>query len=393
MKKSEVNKWISQFLLIIAGIIGYVIIINYAVIGPWIGQLVGYLSPFLAGAVIAYLLDIPCSRFERALLKRRNRFVRAWARGLSIFFTLSICAMAIVFFIGMLIPQLAKSISEFIQNFPYYYANIVEFINAIESDGFAFLGLGDTIEFFLNSLLEGLAHTDLKNTLNLNFIWDSLRRVLTVSTYMINILIAIITSIYLLFDSKNIRQFFKKIFDAFAPEKSSKVISRYLKDANEYFKKFLYCNTLDGIMVGLISIVGFSISGVQYGVILGIFEGIANMIPYFGAIVGSVLVTIIVLIADGWSKALIVGVFLLVLQLIDGNVIKPKLYGDSFNISPFVVLLSITLGGSYYGVLGMIIAIPVVAIIRNIINDILEYRINKKKRKKKKFFLTKDISK
>ena len=357
-----------------AGIVGYVVVINFGAINAWFGRLAGYLSPFFAGAIIAYLLDIPCFQIEKMLRKIKLDFFRKRARGISIILTLSICSLLMAIFVRMLIPQLTKSTADFIQNFPFYYENVLLFFGGLE-DGALYLGLENALSNITTSWFESLSQIDF---LSFNFIWDSIRKVLGVSTYMVNIVLAIVTSIYLLFEKKNMLAFFKKVFYAFYPEKSRDIVARYFKDANDYVKKFMYCNTLDGVIVGVASVIGIAIVGVPYAVILGIIEGVTNMIPYFGAIAGSVLVSLIVLVTDGFTKALIVGIFLFVLQMIDGNVIKPKLYGGSFKVSPFVVILSITLGGIYYGVLGMILAIPVVAIIKNIINDILEYRIKQK---------------
>lgn len=375
MKNNEFKKWTKNLLLVLAGVVGYVIIVNYAMIGAWFSRLFKYLSPFFAGAIIAYILDIPTRIFEKSISKSKNKFIKKYAGSLSVICTLLIVLLLATVSIWLLIPQIKHSISNFVQNFPYYYENAINYIN-----NFEYLGAEDAIKSFLNSLLESISQPDL---LGFSFIWSSLRKVLTVSTYMLNAFITVTTAIYLMFDSKNIASFFGKIFYAFVPEKYSKVLSKYLKDANDYFKTFLYCNTVDGVIIGIVSTIGLAIIGAPYAVILGIVEGVTNMIPYFGAIIGSILVSIIVLITSGLNKALIVGLFLFILQMIDGHIIKPKLYGGSFNISPFLVILGITLGGIYWGIIGMIIAIPIIAIIRNIINDILEYRIKLKKEESK----------
>lgn len=376
----EFKKWLSNFLLIFAGIVVYAIVINAGAIFLALDRFVGYMSPFIAGAIIAYILNIPCSKIEKRLMLRKNKFIVKKARGISVLFTFLITIILIVVVMCMVIPQIVESTVDFVQAFPSYYSNAVDLITHLNNGGLGDLGLESSIEEMLIAALDGF-QTKLINTFDFDFLWRSLLKVLNVSTYLINVTLAIISSVYLLLDPTSIKRFCLKVIYAFLPEKTSVVLVKYLRNTDIYFKRFLLCNTIDGIIVGIASVVGLSIINVKYSFALGVLEGVTNLIPYFGAIFGSLLVVIIVLLTVGPGKALIVGIFLFVLQQIDGQIIKPKLFGDSFNISPFVVIVSITLGGLYYGILGIVIAIPLVAIIKNIIEDILEYQIRKKKKK------------
>ncbi len=367
------RQWVSFFLLILCSIVAYVTINNFQLLLVWFNGFFKRISPFLAGFIIAYLLDIPCSKIEQQLKDTQIPFITKRARGISVLIGYMLFILTIVVLMSIILPQIASSLSEFIASFPVYIQNTQKYLqDLLENDALIsqidFYAIADFIS--LNSILESF---------NAQTVWQYIMSLLNISTYLFNGIVAIISSIYLLLEAKQINQFFLKLLKAFVLEHHAHIIIKYVRKTNIYFKKYFYCLLLDGVLVGSLSVLGLMLMKAPYPVVLGVVAGVTNMIPYFGAIVGSIIVTVVILFTSGLAKALWVLLFLFVLQQIDGNVVKPKMFGDSFNISPFVVILSITIGGSYYGVMGMIIAIPVVAVLNGILQDILDYRIAKKK--------------
>lgn len=379
MNEFEWKRWISYYFLVLAAIITYVLISNFSVVQSFFSRLFGYFAPFIAGFVIAYLLDIPCSFLEKVFIKSNYKLVSKRARGLSVLLVYSLFIALIVIMLRIIIPEFAKNTIEFISNLPVYLNNVNVFLtDFLESDA-----ISNQID------VEGIRQTltvpyvlDLIGVKNFNFssMWEWLIGIIGVSSYVFNGFLALISSIYILLESKSISLFFSRLFKVFVPEKNANIIIKYIHSTNIYFKKFLYCILIDGLIVGVISVAGLSVIQTKYAFVLGVVAGITNIIPYFGAIVGTIIVFVIVIFTDGIYKALAVLIFLFILQQIDGNIIKPKLFGGSFNMSPFVVILSITIAGSYYGVVGMVIAIPVVAVLNTMLNDVMNHFIFKKAR-------------
>ena len=120
-----------------------------------------------------------------------------------------------------------------------------------------------------------------------------------------------------------------------------------------------------------------SIMGVKYSVLLGFLIGILNIIPYFGAIIGVGLSILITIFTGGFAKAIWLAIVVIIIQQIDANIINPRILGNSLKVSPILVIFSVTVGGAYFGVLGMFLAVPVVAIIKIILLDYIEYKNSK----------------
>ena len=140
----------------------------------------------------------------------------------------------------------------------------------------------------------------------------------------------------------------------------------------EIFFKFLTSQIIDAMIVGILVAIGLSILNVKYAVLLGFIIGLFNLIPYFGAIIGVGISILITIFTGGITKAAIMAVTIIILQQIDANVINPKIIGDSLNISPLLVIFAVTIGGAYFGMLGMFLGVPVVTVIKMLLEEFIE---------------------
>ena len=150
-----------------------------------------------------------------------------------------------------------------------------------------------------------------------------------------------------------------------------------MNNSNYIFFKFISGQLIDAVVVGILVTVAMSIIGVKYSILLGFIIGLFNIIPYFGAIVAVGLSILITVITGGLSKAFWMALIVIILQQIDSNIINPKIIGDSLEISPLLVIIAVTVGGAYFGVLGMFLAVPVAAVFKIIINDWIEAKKEK----------------
>ncbi|MCL2618850.1 MAG: AI-2E family transporter [Defluviitaleaceae bacterium] len=368
MNREEFKRWFSSFLLILAGIIAFTIIGNIEVVGGWLSTFTRHLSPFVAGFIMAYLLDIPCSALERRLVGVSVGYVARRARGLSVMVTLLVAVAFIALTLVVVIPEVVASIQEFSVYIPAHINNFVYFVQDLT-------GNDDVIQILgLQTLMYDLTLVQIFDFIGYDSILAFIVGVFGAATFVISAVIAIISTIYILLDARRMKFFFIGLINSFVPVKTSSVFFKYLSNTNENLKTFIYCMVVDSLILVAITVVTLSIMRVDFSLILALIIGISNFVPYFGSIVGSLIVILVVFLSEDVGTAVAVAIFLLILQQIDANVIKVKLFGDSFDMSPFLVIFSITIGGAYYGIAGMVLAIPIVAMIKTIFNDLMEYR-------------------
>ena len=190
--------------------------------------------------------------------------------------------------------------------------------------------------------------------------------------------VAIIVSVYVLLQRSEILEFCRKLCKAVFKENTYKNMGKYFNRTNEIFFNFLAGQFIDGIIVGIITSIAMSVMGVKYAVLLGFMIGLFNLIPYFGAIIAVVISTLITLLTGGFWQAFTMVIVITVLQQVDANIINPKIIGSSLKISPLLVIFGVTVGGAYFGVWGMFLAVPLIAVCKLLLTDYIECK-NKSK--------------
>jgi predicted PurR-regulated permease PerM len=163
-----------------------------------------------------------------------------------------------------------------------------------------------------------------------------------------------------------------------------KDIGKNFRRTNEVFFKFLSSQLLDGFIVGILTTIAMSILHVKYSALIGFMIGIFNLIPYLGAVVAVVIGVLITILTGGLSQAIWMAITVIILQQIDANIINPKITGNSLNISPILVIFSVTLFGAYFGIIGMFLAVPIVTVIKLSIDDYIEIKNRAKIQKENK---------
>ncbi len=254
---------------------------------------------------------------------------------------------------------------DFITNINTYYNNAITAIEQLPLEKF---GLSDKLEEILPT------QTAWKNVLEgvgLKEVMGSLNAVLGVTSHIFSGFITIVSSVYFLLETHNVTFQIKRLMDLFLHERIRKVAYRYGAIINDSFKKFIVCQLLDSLILCTITTIEFTILGSRYSLALGVMLGICNIVPYFGSIFGSIGVVIIIACTSGINTGALAGLVLLITQQIDGNVIQPKLMGNSFSLSPALIVIGITVGGAMAGIWGMVLAVPVVHILKTIAGDII----------------------
>ncbi|MBO5348684.1 MAG: AI-2E family transporter [Clostridia bacterium] len=372
MKKDRkvLTKWMYWFSLAFALILVYKILDSFLAISTWVSNLFSIVTPFIIGVIIAYILYIPSRKLES--IYNKAKFIRKKSRLLSVLtvyiLVIILCIIAIRFFV----PAIVDSFQDLVNNFQTYYNTIKEKIMSLPEDSIL---KSDNVINAINQL----NNFNIQEYINLDRITKYAQGVLSFASGIFDIFVSLVVSIYLLLERKEIVSFFKKLLGSIFCKETYQNIGKYFHRTNEIFCKFLVSQFLDAIVVGVLASIAMSIMGVKYSILLGLFIGIFNMIPYFGAIMAVVISIFITILTGGLSKAIEMAIVVVILQQIDANVINPKIVGESLKMSPLLVIFSVTIGGAYFGILGMFLAVPIAAVIKLLLCDLIEYNYQKRK--------------
>lgn len=363
------TKWLYWFLFAVAVITVYKTLDNFTNISIWFKNLVSVLMPFIIGIIIAYLLYIPCKSIEKLFSK--CKIFKKRARGLSVLAVYIIVVLIIIFIVNILIPAVSESIVDLANQLPVYYQKAIDFVNNMPEDWII------SKESAQNAIYE-LQRFDITKILNMETITDYIEKVMGIASAIFGVFVTIVMSVYILLEREEILGFLNKIIRAMYKEEKRKKIEQYFEKTNSIFFRFISSQLLDAIIMGIIASIAMWILGVKYAALLGFMIGLFNIIPYFGAIVAVIIATVITIFTGGVGQAIWLVVIITILQQIDANIINPKIVGNALTLSPILVIFSVTIGGAYFGVLGMFLAVPVIAVIKILVNDYLENKIKEK---------------
>jgi predicted PurR-regulated permease PerM len=384
------KKWIFWFSLAISAIAVYKLLDNFTDILNTLGSFVSLLKPFLLAGILSYLLYIPCKKIENSFNESKLKILRKKRRGLSVLTVYVIGFIVIFIIINFIVPAISKSITELANNIPNYYNRAIEFFeNAPEGS--------ITEKISTTDLVQGLKNIDIselvKNLISLEKINSYIKGIMGATGAIFDLFVTIVVSIYLLLERKDIKNFLKNVCKASLSDNTYNKIKKYYSKTNNIFYNYVSSQILDALIVGVIVAIAMSIMKIKYGVILGFMVGLFNLIPYFGAIFGVGLATIITIFTGGFSQAIWLAIITIILQQIDANIINPKILGTSLSLSPILVIFGVTVGGAYFGVLGMFLGVPIVALLKIIIIDVVnEKNEEKEKIKNKKLKKSENVS-
>ena len=380
MKKNKNHiRWgLTAFLVILASLVSYYIMFHLDNFKGIINNLIIILMPVIDGLVIAYLLTPLLNTFERKAVKPFFDFLpfrvkEKQQRMCSILITMLVVYVAFYAFFAMVIPQISTSIMTIIEQFPSYVDTLTSWISKTLNDNPQFAT-------FLTNMINEYSF-DLENLFNTKIIPQINNVIMTVSmsVYSIfkelwNLIIGFIISIYLLGSKEKFAAQAKKIAYAFLPLETSNRFISNVRFANKTFGGFFVGKIMDSIIIGCICFAVTNIMGTPFAVLISVIVGVTNIIPFFGPFLGAIPSTLLILFVNP-LQALYFVIFIIILQQIDGNIIGPKILGSSTGLSSFWVIFAITLFGGLFGIFGMIIGVPIFAIIFASIKSLVESKL------------------
>ncbi len=390
-KKGIWGKWIYWFVFAVAVIMVFKTVDSFAAIKVAISNLLKTIAPFTMGILIAGLLYVPASKTEKLIKKPNQGFLNKIARPVSIMITYTLTIFLIILASKIIIPTVKESVTDLVNNnLQGYYNDAIKQINDIPDNDFITKDeLKDTVGNAKNYIRE---HISIENLIGY------VKGVINIAAGIFDFFVAVILSVYILMEREAIVKYAKKALRALVKnDEKYECVCKYVKLSTDVFFKFLGGQIIDAIVVGIITAVAMTVMHVKYAGLLGFVIGLFNLIPYFGAIFAIGIAILITVFTGGLVQAIWMAVVIIVLQQIDANIINPRIIGSSLEISPILVIFAVTVGGAYFGILGMFLGVPVAAVIKIILTDVIEYE-NKlydeeKKKPKKKTTTTMKIKK
>lgn len=343
-----------------------------------VNWLLKVVRPVILGFVFAYLMDPIVNFFEMRFRKfkpfKKIKRPRTWAAVLSVF----------IFFLAIagLISLLIFSVTDQLR-----LANFDDLIKLAE-------GYMKSLESFYNSILQNMEKLDIRSSQLEQYVQDSLMIILNalkdlaesivnsitnISRYLTTIIFGFIIGFYFIIDGRMFKGYLSKTFYALFSEKTNKKVSIMLYDLDYAFSGYVRGQLTDALVMMILISLALSIVGVKFALVIGIFAGLGNLIPYFGPIVAYISTAVVCLINGEIQKLLIALVVLIVIQFIDGNFIGPKLLSKSIKIHPLIIIVSLIFGSAIGGLLGMLLAVPVGAYLKLIFVRFIDNRALVKK--------------
>lgn len=374
---------VTMFLVVTAALIVKAVLDNLKVVGGALSAVNSALAPVYFGLIIAFLLSPLVNSVDefvfiplmRKIVKKEKK-AKGLARGLSVAVVLILALFIIFGLIMMVVPEVINSISSLAANLPSYYKNILAWGDDVFKSN---PKLAEYFENFSGSMYEKLI-TWLQNDLLpessklLSLLTDGVVNAMSV---LFNVFIGIIVSIYLMAGKENFCAQAKKLMYAILPHKRVEGTLEVMRETHTVFAKFISGKIVDSLIVGMLTFIIMSIANIPYTLLISVIIGVTNVIPFFGQYIGIIPSAVLVFIANP-SKGVIFLILIIILMQFDGNVLGPKILGDSIGLKSFWILFSILFLGSLFGFLGMLCAVPIFAMIYRWVKRWCSKRLAKK---------------
>lgn len=391
--KDYFYKGMAAFLTVAVSILFFFVIFRFEEVKHYIGMVTKILRPFIFGGVIAYLLSPVCNFFERhmeeaAKLDKKpqdtaEKYRRLFA-GISILLSLLLFCLAIYALIAMVVPQVFSSILVLVDAMPGYIETISIWIEKLVEDNPFLLNYVVQYSEDILTSMQNFATSYLLPNIN-NIISGVSASLWTMVSAGKDFIIGLIVAVYLMNSRRMFARQAKLLIHAIFPHKDSwepgreqraDWVIRETYILNSYLGGFIKGKLLDSLIIGLICMAFTGITEMPYAVLISVVIGVTNIIPFFGPFIGAIPTALLILMVSPIQCIYFI-IFILVLQQFDGNILGPKILGDNTHLSSFWVLFAILLFGGLFGIVGMVIGVPIFAFFYQLMREWVRDRIKK----------------
>ncbi|MGI6030845.1 MAG: AI-2E family transporter [Eubacteriales bacterium] len=361
--------------VILVSILFFCLLQNIDFFKGYFGYIIKLAMPFAYGFVIAYLVNPIMKFFEKHVVERLRIRHKALKRGLSLLLAYVFAGTLITIFFSSVLPEVMTSLYGLVSAVPTYAVYIRDWINS-------------NLSWYLEQMPFTEEQIQLINLQISNTLTSSLEKLqeiiphlygytMAVTTVVKNLLLGVIISVYMLVSKEKFAGEARKCIYALLPVKRGDQVVSLSTYINKTFSGFIYAKVLDSFIIGILCFIGMSILRLPYVMLISLIVGVTNVIPYFGPFIGAIPSIILLAFID-FRQAFIFSIFVLALQQFDGNILGPKLLGDSIGLSAFWVIFAVLVMGGVFGAMGMFIGVPMFAVIYTISKELLEKQLRKK---------------
>ena len=374
--RRDTTRAVYSFLVVAAAILFYFALQNIAGLRAFGNTALVTLQPFIFGFVIAYLLNPVYVFFQRRFLPwlTDHTINPPACRGMAILLTYLCAGCVLYFFLRMVIPQIVISVTSIVDNLQSYAQSIQHlldlFLELIAVDGMP-QEIINAVNLSVDTAVEHLYD------LAVQAVPMALSYAMNFTSGVFNLVIGIIISIYMFMGKERFLAQMRKVMYAFFSEGHARFLLGLARESNEIFSGFVTGKIIDSAIIGVLCFIGMSLLGMPYVVLVSVIVGVTNVIPYFGPFIGAIPSFVIVLTEDP-IQALVFLVFIFLLQQFDGNILGPKILGDTTGLSAFWVVFAILIFAKLLGFAGMFIGVPVFAVIYSVVKKFVALRLEAK---------------
>lgn len=381
--RQQFNRGMTAFVVIIAGMICYFALLRMDDISAVLKMVFNILRPIIYGLAIAYLLNPIVKTVERYLKPQVEKYFpnlkkpQQLCRSVGIVVALVVMLAIFSALCNMLIPELYRSIRNMVLTVPGQINEALKTITEIMSQDTALGQFFTTMLTEVTAFFQNWMRSDLLSQIN-DFMSHLTEGVFNIVNEVMNAVIGIIVSVYVLYSKEKFSMQSKKIIYAiFKPRHANMILHLTIK-SNSIFGGFIIGKIIDSAIIGVLCFIGLSILNMPYTLLVSVIVGVTNVIPFFGPYIGAIPSAILIMLSDPKMGIYFI-LFILVLQQLDGNVIGPKILGDSTGLSAFWVMFAILLGGGLFGFVGMILGVPTFAVIYYVVNMLINHKLEKRR--------------
>jgi len=375
MKKEdfERSKWLPICIVAVILMIIYKTIDNLGPITAAVGEFLFIISPLLYGILFAYFIYIPHSAVERLLKKiKKPKFIAKYARGFSTVIIFLCLIVLVTFILSFVVPIVFDNVISLANSVPGYVATVLDFIENIPQDSL-------WNDFDIANIIRNSSSDIVNTVMNPAGIEQFARGVLGFAGGIFSLIMGLVISLYILLDRERIVSFFKRLNAAvFKKDKTVNGMIKIFSQINKVLFTFIASKGLDSLINFVAATTILFIFNVPYALLLGLIAGAFNFIPYIGSIISAFIISAITLITTDLNTGLYVMICLLVFHQLDGNYIEPRIMKSSLKISPILVIIAVVIGGAYFNIVGMFLAVPVAVIIKQLLTEFIVSSENEK---------------
>ena len=361
--------------LILFTIIVIFAFINISYLWTFIKYIIAIFMPFIIGAMMAFVLNVLLNVVENKLFKKLNKKnTKTWKklkRPVSLVTTFIIIIAIIALILGLIIPQLKNTVELFTENFDSYKTQSVELLEKVGIEKKTINKLNNNIENIQEEATKYISKNSDK------IMQTTVGVATTVAGTVVTIVLGIVFAIYILLKKEDLTRQFKKLARAYLPEKRQTTLKEISTLSNKTFGNFVSGQCIEALIIGLLCFIGMLILQIPYAPTIAVLVGFTALIPVFGAFIGTAIGAFLILMVDP-TKALVFVIFIIILQQLEGNLIYPKVVGNSVGLPGIWVMVAVTVGASIGGILGMLLSVPVCSILYSILRTDVNNRIDQK---------------